>query len=56
MSKILTGSTKKLLRDTNQEFKYFIDILDMKDLEPFFDNEDNKVKAIEALSAYRFRE
>ncbi len=32
VSKILTGSTRKLLRDTNNEFKYFIDILDMKEL------------------------
>ena len=36
ISKILTGSTRKVLRDVNQEFKFFMDLLDSKEPEELF--------------------
>jgi hypothetical protein len=37
LSKILTGSAKKVLRDVNAEFRGFIDILESKEIEDLLD-------------------
>ena len=56
ISKILTGSTRKVIRDTNDQLKPFIDLLEQKEYERYLQNERNKIKAIESLSQYSFRE